>query len=455
MIHKYKLCGYNIVLDINSGAVHVVDELVYDMLDNISPPFEASCSERVANKLSRFYDKEEIITCYEEIRKLHESGTLFSEDDYEKFTEQSADAPLKAMCLIVEQDCNLRCEYCFAEAGKYGFDECAAMDFKVGKKAIDFLIKNSKERKNLEIDFFGGEPLMNFEVVKKITEYARSKGKRAGKIIRFTLTTNGILLDDEKINFINKEMSNVVLSLDGRKETNDRVRKRLDGTGCYDKAISEFKTLADRRGHENYYIRGTFTKYNLDFTSDVYHLYEQGFDQISIEPVIGKPDMPCAVSDRDLPRIFSEYEILAKRILADKKRGKGFNFFHFMLDLDQGPCAIKRLRGCGAGSEYVAVTPDGGIYPCHQFAGFPEYKMGSVLDGEMDKALKKTFAGSHIYSKSDCVDCWAKFYCSGGCNANNYIFNGDIRMPHRFSCLIQKKRLECAIMMKAALADEV
>ncbi len=453
MIHKYKLNGYNIVLDVNSGGVHVVDELTYDLLDNVSPPFSDECPENTVEKLSRFYDREDIISCYNEVRELYENEILFSGDSYEKLAGYSVPSPVKAMCLLVEQDCNLRCEYCFAGTGDYGTGHRMHMDFETGKKAIDFLIGKSEGRQNLEVDFFGGEPLMNFDVVRQLVEYGRSKEKEHDKIFRFTVTTNGLLLDDDKIDFINREMSNVVLSIDGRRDVNDRVRRRIDGAGCYDRILPKFKRLAKKRNFENYYVRGTFTKYNTDFSDDVFHLYSEGFDQISVEPVIGAAESDFSLTQKDLPVIFSEYERLAKRILDAREKGEYFNFFHFMLDLDQGPCAIKRLRGCGSGNEYVAVSPDGDIYPCHQFAGTEEYKMGNIHDGTFDAGMKAEFAGTHIYAKEDCKKCWAKFYCSGGCSANNYIFNRSINSAHKMSCEIQKKRIECAVMMKAAEAE--
>lgn len=452
MIHKYKLNGYNIVLDVHSGGVHIVDELTYDMLDNIAPPFADECPENVIEKLSRFYDREEIISCYEEVKELYNDKILFSEDDYEKFAKYSVASPIKAMCLLVTMDCNLRCEYCFASQGDYAMGR-KVMSFETGKKALDFLLENSGDRENLEVDFFGGEPLMNWDVVKKLVEYGRSKEAEYHKHFRFTVTTNGLLLDEEKMDFINKEMSNVVLSIDGRKDVNDRVRRRVDGSGCYDRIIPKYKELAEKRNYENYYVRGTFTKYNLDFASDVFHLYDLGFDQISVEPVVCDHDEKYAITERDLPAVFSEYERLAQLMLVNEKKGKHFNFFHFMLDLDQGPCAIKRLRGCGSGNEYVAITSDGDIYPCHQFVGIPEYLMGNIHSGEFNSDIKKDFAAAHIYNKEDCRKCWAKFYCSGGCNANNFIYTGNILTAHKLSCEIEKKRLECAIMIKAAQAE--
>ena len=455
MIHKFKLNRYNIVLDVNSGGVRVGDELTYDLLDNVQPPFAPECPEEVVSKLTRFYAPEDIRSCYAEILELYKDKILFSEDDYEKFAKYSVASPVKAMCLHIAHDCNLRCAYCFASTGDFGKGR-KLMPLETGKKAIDFLLEQSGDRETLELDFFGGEPLMHFDVVKEVVRYARSKEQEYGKRFRFTITTNGMLLDDDKIDFINREMSNVVLSLDGRPEVNDRVRKRVDGTGCYDRILPSFQKLVAQRGDKDYYVRGTFTKYNLDFSEDVFSLYEAGFDQISVEPVVSDPSKPYALTERELSDIFCEYERLASRMLEAQKQGKRFNFFHFMIDLDQGPCAIKRLRGCGCGNEYVAITPDGDIYPCHQFVGIEEYKMGNLDEGTFNLDIKAEFAAAHVYTKPECKQCWAKFYCSGGCNANNYQYAGDIHNAHKFSCQLQKKRLECAIMMKAAqLAQEL
>ncbi len=452
MIHKYKLNGYNIVLDTNSGGVHVVDDITYDLLDNVKPPFDSECPQKVIDKLSIFYPVENIISCYNEIVELYNDKILFSEDDYERFAKYSVASPVKAMCLNIAHDCNLRCKYCFASTGDFGTGR-KMMTFETGKRAIDFLIEKSEDRENLELDFFGGEPLMNFDTVKQIVEYARSREKECGKRFRFTITTNGLLLDDDKIDFINKEMSNVVLSIDGRKETNDNVRIRVDGSGCYDSILPKFKKLVEQRGDKEYYVRGTFTKYNIDFSEDVFSLYKEGFDQISVEPVVCGSENPYALTEKELSEIFKEYERLAERILANEDKGEKFNFFHIMLDLDQGPCAIKRLRGCGCGNEYVAVTPDGDIFPCHQFVGIDEFKMGNLYDGTFNQDMKSDFAAAHVYTKPECRECWAKFYCSGGCNANNYMYAGDVHNAHRFSCQIEKKRLECAIMLKAARLD--
>jgi len=447
MIHKYKLNGLNIVLDVNSGGVHLVDELTYDLLDNVEPPFDEKCPEKVIAKLSRVYEKEDIESCYAEIVELYNDKILFSPDDYEKYAQYSVASPVKAMCLNIAHDCNLRCKYCFASTGDFGKGR-KLMSFETGKHAIDFLLENSGDRPNLELDFFGGEPLMNFDTVKKIVEYARSREDEYGKKFRFTITTNGLLLDDDKIDFINREMSNVVLSIDGRKEINDYFRVRVDGSGCYDKILPAFKKLVAGRGDKEYYVRGTFTNRNTDFSEDVFSLYNEGFDQISVEPVVGDSD-EFALTEKDLPAVFKEYENLANRILENEKNGGKFNFFHFMIDLDQGPCAIKRLRGCGCGNDYIAVTPDGDIYPCHQFVGIDEYKMGNIDEGTFNQDMKADFAKAHVYSKPECKRCWAKFYCSGGCNANNYQYMGDIRTAHKLSCQLEKKRLECAIMMKA------
>ena len=452
MIHKYKLNGYNIVLDTNSGGVHVVDDITYDLLDNVKPPFDSECPQKVIDKLSIFYPVENIVSCYNEIVELYNDKILFSEDDYERFAKYSVASPVKAMCLNIAHDCNLRCKYCFASTGDFGTGR-KIMTFETGKRAIDFLIEKSEDRENLELDFFGGEPLMNFDTVKQIVEYARSREKECGKHFRFTITTNGLLLDDDKIDFINKEMSNVVLSIDGRKETNDNVRIRVDGSGCYDSILPKFKKLVEQRGDKEYYVRGTFTKYNIDFSEDVFSLYKEGFDQISVEPVVCDSENPYALTEKELSEIFKEYERLAERILANEDKGEKFNFFHFMLDLDQGPCAIKRLRGCGCGNEYVAVTPDGDIFPCHQFVGIDEFKMGNLYEGTFNQDMKSDFAAAHVYTKPECRECWAKFYCSGGCNANNYMYAGDVHNAHKFSCQIEKKRLECAIMLKAARLD--
>lgn len=454
MIHKYKLNGFPICLDVNSGAVHVLDDCSFDLLDHVNEDFfPPELTEEMLASLSGRYSNEELTGAYQELLELKKAGLLFSEDTYERFADMMTAAPVKAMCLNVAHDCNLRCEYCFAAKGDFG-GERMLMPFEIGKKAVDFLLEKSGTRHNLEMDFFGGEPLMNFDVVKQVVSYARSKEKEYNKNFRFTITTNGLLLTDDKIEFINREMSNFVLSLYGRKEVNDRLRIKINGKGCYNQIVPQYQKLVAGRGDKDYYARGTFTKYNLDFTQDVLHMADLGFDQVSVEPVVSDPMLDYSIKEEDLPRVFQEYETLANELIQRKKEGKGFNFFHFMIDLNQGPCAIKRLRGCGCGNEYVAVTPDGEIYPCHQFVGNPEWKMGDLNDGSFNMDMKLRFAKSNVYSKHDCKSCWAKFYCSGGCNANSWQYEGDILKSHKISCDLEKKRLECAIMIKAALAAE-
>lgn len=452
MIHKYQLNGYNIVLDVHSGAVHVVDDLTYQMLDYLEPPMTAQCPQKALNALCGRYQQKDILDTYQELLELYEAKQLFSEDDYARFATMMVEAPIKAMCLNIAHDCNLRCEYCFAAKGDFGQGRML-MPFEIGKKAIDFLIEQSKGRRNLEVDFFGGEPLMNFDVVQKLVAYARSREQECNKNFRFTITTNGILLNDEKIDFINREMSNVVLSLDGRKEVNDRLRVRVDGSGSFDRIVPLYQKLVQQRDpNKDYYIRGTFTKHNLDFSNDVLALYDLGFDQISVEPVVSDEKLEYSIKQEDLPRVFEEYERLAKLLIEMRNRGEKINFFHFMIDLNQGPCAIKRLRGCGCGNEYIAVTPQGEIYPCHQFVGEEQWKIGDLKDGSFDFDAKRRFAKANVYEKQGCKDCWAKFYCSGGCNANNWQYEGDILKPHAISCELERKRVECAIMIQAALA---
>ena len=459
MIHKYFLNGYYIVLDVNSGAVHVVDKLFYDMLDQVEPELPAECPQSVIDAFAKDYSEDAIRETYGEMVALKENGQLFTEDDYAQFANMMVSSPIKALCLNIAHDCNLRCEYCFAGKGDYCQGRML-MTEEVGKAAIDYLLHYSQGRHNLEVDFFGGEPTINFDVVKKVVEYARSKEKEFDKKFRFTITTNGLILNDDMMDFINREMYNVVCSVDGRKEVNDRVRARVDGSGCYDAIIPHFQELIRRReasgNDENwqYYVRGTFTKYNIDFGNDVMHMFDLGFDQISFEPVVADAKQPYALTYEDLPDVFAEYERLSKLIIENKKSaGKHFNFYHFMIDLDQGPCAIKRLRGCGCGNEYVAITPDGDVYPCHQFVGHEEWKMGNVFDLSINKEMKDNFARATVYHKSKCQECWAKFYCSGGCNANNWQYMGNILDSFDLACEMEKKRLECAIMIQAALAD--
>lgn len=458
MVHTFYLNGYYIALDVNSGAVHVLDELTYKILNKFSDKLDENCPEWLVEEFSSEASESEIKEIYSELLSLQNAGQLFSEDDYERFTCMMKGAPIKSMCLHISHDCNLRCKYCFASTGDFGKGR-KLMPVETGKKAIDFLLTHSGNRHNLELDFFGGEPLMNWDAVKEIIAYARSKEEEYNKKFRFTVTTNGMLLNDESIDFINEEMSNVVLSLDGRKCVNDAMRVTEGGRGSYDVFVPKFQKLVEKRRngkYKEYYARGTFTKNNLDFANDVYHIADDlGFDQLSVEPVIADPNEPYALTEEDLPRIYEEYEKLAVEMIRRKKEEGGcFNFFHFMIDLDQGPCAIKRLRGCGCGNEYVSVTPDGDIYPCHQFVGHDEWKMGNLEDETLDLEMKDKFACSNIYTKDGCKDCWCKFYCSGGCNANNYSFNKDINKPVKLSCDIERKRVECAIMIKVAMADK-
>lgn len=457
MVHTFYLNGYYIALDVNSGAVHVLDKLCFDLLNKFEDKLPEEFPCEILDELSAEYDREELIEVYSELLELQKSGQLFSEDDYERFTDMMKGAPIKSMCLHISHDCNLRCKYCFASTGDFGKGR-KLMPVETGKKAIDFLLTHSGNRHNLELDFFGGEPLMNWDAVKEIVDYARSKEEEFNKKFRFTITTNGVLLDDDSIDYINKEMKNVVLSLDGRKCVNDNMRLTINGKGSYDIFVPKFQKLVEKRlqgDNKEYYARGTFTKNNLDFAQDVYHIADNlGFDQLSVEPVIADESEPYAITEEDLPAIFAEYEKLAVEMIRRKKEGRCFNFFHFMIDLDQGPCAIKRLRGCGCGNEYVSVTPDGDIYPCHQFVGSEEWKMGSLDDETLDIKMKDKFACSNIYTKEGCKDCWCKFYCSGGCNANNYSFNKDINKPVRLSCEMERKRVECAIMIKVAMADK-
>ena len=452
MVHQFKLRGLNIVLDVASGAVHSLDDLSYRMLAMLTPPLNKECP----NEILRAFDcenRQEVMECYDEIFSLYKDGVLFSDDMYQKYADLITLSPIKSMCLNVAHDCNLRCAYCFASTGDFG-EGRKLMTEETGKRAIDFLLTHSGSRHNLELDFFGGEPLMNFDVVRAVVHYARSQEKAYNKNFRFTITTNGLLLDDEKIDFINREMSNVVLSLDGRSRVHDKMRPTANGTGSYDLVIEKFKKLVQTRGDKDYYARGTFTKHNLDFSEDVLSLYEQGFSNLSIEPVISDGDKEYAITQEDLPRIFEEYEQLADALLEKKLNGEDISFFHFIIDLDQGPCAIKRLRGCSCGNEYVAVTPDGDIFPCHQFVGKENWKIGNLYDPVLDQSKREPFCRTTIYDKEECNRCWAKFYCSGGCNANNFQFEGDILRPYTIACELEKKRLECAIMLQAALKEE-
>ena len=450
VIHQYKNNGYNIVLDVNSGSVHVVDDIVYDVI----PLFENGSREAVLEQLSGKYSREQLNEALEEVEELKEAGQLYAEDTYKDYVLdfKKRKTVVKALCLHIAHDCNLACRYCFAEEGEY-HGRRALMSLEVGKKALDFLIANSGNRRNLEVDFFGGEPLMNWEVVKELVKYGRSKEKEFDKNFRFTLTTNGILLNEEIMEFCNKEMSNVVLSLDGRKEINDLMRPSRNGKGSYDIIVPKFQKFAESRNQTNYYVRGTFTRNNLDFAEDVIHYADLGFKQMSMEPVVAAPEEEYALREEDIPAICEEYDKLAVEYIKRQKEGRGFNFFHFMIDLEQGPCVAKRLSGCGSGTEYLAVTPWGDLYPCHQFVGEEKFLLGNVEEGITNTEIRDEFKLCNVYAKDKCRDCFARFYCSGGCAANAYKFHGSITEAYDIGCELERKRVECAIMIKAALAD--
>ncbi len=451
MIHQYKNNGYNIVLDVNSGAVHVVDDLTYEMISL----YEDHSREEMFSLLSSSYPEQELIEAYDEIQDLVREGQLFTEDEYESYIMDFKKRPtvVKALCLHIAHDCNLACRYCFAEEGEY-HGRRELMSFEVGRQALDFLIANSGNRRNLEVDFFGGEPLMNWQVVKDLVAYGREQEKIHDKNFRFTLTTNGILLNDEIMEFANREMANVVLSIDGRKEVNDHMRPFRGGQGSYDRIVPKFRKFAESRHQDKYYVRGTFTHYNLDFSEDVLHLADLGFKQISVEPVVAEDSEAYALRKEDLPKLFSEYDKLAAEMVRRRKEGRDFNFFHFMIDLEGGPCVAKRLSGCGSGTEYLAVTPWGDLYPCHQFVGNEEFLMGNVRDGVIRTDLRDEFKSCNVYAKEKCRSCFARFYCSGGCAANSWHFHGHINDTYEIGCELQKKRIECAIMLKAAEAME-
>lgn len=453
MIHTYKLNGYNIVLDVNSGTVHVVDEVAFDIINEYEKRSKEDLTKIILNKYSDRTDvtKEEISSVFEDIEKLKEEGKLFSEDKFRSMASafKKRQSVIKAICLHVAHDCNLACKYCFAGEGEYHGDR-GLMSFEVGKRALDFLIENSGTRKNLEVDFFGGEPSLNFEVVKQLVLYGRSIEKEHGKNFRFTYTTNGIILTDEIIDFCNKEMSNVVLSLDGRPEINDRMRVTRGGVGSYNTIVPKFQKFIERRGHKDYYIRGTYTHFNTDFASDILHMADLGFKEISIEPVVADPKEPYALKESDLPTLLEQYEILAKEMIKRNKKGEGFTFYHYMIDLDGGPCIVKRVSGCGVGTEYMAVTPNGDLYPCHQFAGDPNFLLGNVFIGVTNDKVCEQFKECNIYSHSECDDCFARMYCSGGCAANAYHSTGSVTGVYKLGCELHKKRIECAIMLKVA-----
>ena len=452
MIHQYQLNGYNIVLDVFSGGIHVVDDLAYDVI----ALYQNTPRQEIVSRLTAKHGvtAQDVEDCIGEVTKLKDAGKLFTEDAYADIakTYRPSHFAIKALCLHVAHVCNLNCSYCFASQGKY-HGERAVMSAEVGKRAIDFLIENSAGHRNLDIDFFGGEPLMNWDVVKVLVAYGREQEKLHGKNIRFTLTTNGVLLNEEVTEFCNKEMHNVVLSLDGRPEVHNRFRKDYAGNGSYDRIIDNFRRFVEARGDKSYYMRGTYTHYNTDFLQDILHMADMGFRELSMEPVVCAPGDPCALTKEDLPVLFRQYEELAKEMIRREKEGRGFTFYHYMLDLCDGPCIYKRVSGCGSGTEYLAVTPWGELFPCHQFVGDEKYSMGNIYDGVTNTALRDKFASCNAYSRPGCENCWAKLYCAGGCAANAYHATGDISGVYEYGCELFRKRIECAIMLKIALMD--
>ena len=454
MLHQYKLNGFNIVLDTCSGAVHAVDEVAYDIISLYESKEKEEIIDFILNKYSGREDvtREEILLCLEDIENLKAAGKLFTPDTFEPMADTLKDRSkniVKALCLHVAHTCNLNCEYCFASQGKYHGDR-ALMSFEVGKRALDFLIENSGSRRNLEVDFFGGEPLMNWDVVKELVLYARSIEKEKGKNFRFTLTTNGMLIDDDVIEFSNKEMHNVVLSLDGRKDIHDSVRVDYAGKGSFDTIVPKFQKFVKERGDKEYYMRGTFTHKNPDFLKDIEVMLDLGFDKISMEPVVCAPTDKSALTEEDKPIIYDQYERLAELMLSHRKEGKEFTFYHYMIDLKGGPCVYKRISGCGSGTEYMAVTPWGDLYPCHQFVGDEKFKLGNIFDGVTNTEKVAEFKSCNAYSRPECRDCWAKLYCSGGCAANAYHATGSIKGIYEYGCELFKKRMECAIMCEVA-----
>lgn len=447
-------------MDVNSGSIHVVDEIVYDMIQVVEPLIKEGIKDADTLRMAVLnldilpYDRAELEEALEEVLALEAEGQLFAPDVYENYVYdfKKRQTVVKALCLHIAHDCNLACRYCFAEEGEY-HGRRALMSFEVGKKALDFLVENSGNRTNLEVDFFGGEPLMNWQVVKELVEYGRSLEEPFHKKFRFTLTTNGVLLNDEILEFANREMANIVLSIDGRKEINDTMRPFRGGQGSYELIVPKFQKVAESRGQTRYYVRGTFTRNNLDFSKDVLHLADLGFQQISVEPVVAGPEDDYAIRESDIPQLREEYDRLAVEMIKRRKEGKGFNFFHFMIDLEGGPCVAKRLSGCGSGTEYLAVTPWGDLYPCHQFVGNEKFLMGNVEEGILREDIRDEFKCCNVYSKNKCKKCFAKFYCSGGCAANSYNFHGNINDAYDVGCELQRKRVECAIMLKVAEAD--
>jgi len=452
MIHQYKLNGFNIVLDICSGSIHAVDDVAYDLIKLFQSHSKADAINCVYGDHKNNMTLEEVEECYEQIRQLKDNNTLFTPDNFQQMAgslKAKTSGVIKALCLHVAHTCNLNCEYCFASQGKYNGDR-AVMSFEVGKRALDFLVENSGSRRNLEVDFFGGEPLMNFDVVKKLVAYARSIEKEKNKNFRFTLTTNGVLIDDDVIDFANKEMSNVVLSLDGRKDVHDRYRVDYNGKGSWEKIVPKFQKLVNARGGKNYYMRGTFTHFNPDFLEDIKVMLDLGFNELSMEPVVCESGDKNELTQDDIRVVMDQYEQLAKLMIEKEEQGKPFTFYHYMIDLKGGPCIYKRISGCGSGTEYMAVTPWGDLYPCHQFVGDEKFKLGDVFNGVTNFEIQNEFLNCNVYARADCKDCWAKLYCSGGCAANAYHATGSIRGIYKNGCELFKKRMECAIMVAIA-----
>ena len=454
MIHQYQLGGYNIVLDSCSGSVHSVDKVAYDMIAMFQSENRDTIIQTLAKKYANEPDvtEEELEECYEQIQALKDNGKLWAPDTFEPMAgklKEKTSGVIKALCLHIAHTCNLNCSYCFASQGKYHGDR-AVMSFEVGKRALDFLIENSGSRRNLEVDFFGGEPLMNFDVVKQLVAYARSVEKEKGKNFRFTLTTNGLLIDDDVIDFANREMSNVVLSLDGRREIHDRFRVDYAGKGSWERIVPKFQKLVEARGGKNYYMRGTFTHANPDFLKDIQQMLDLGFTELSMEPVVCAEGDPSELTMEDLPIVLEQYEKLAELMLERDKEGKPFTFYHYMIDLTGGPCIYKRISGCGSGTEYMAVTPWGDLYPCHQFVGEESFKLGDIWQGVTNTERQNEFACCNVYARPECRDCWAKLYCSGGCAANAYHSTGSVTGVYKYGCELFRKRMECAIMVAVA-----
>lgn len=457
MIHQYQLGGYNIVLDVCSGSVHAVDQVAFEIIKIFESTNKEQAIDAVCQKFESLgVSREEVIECYEQVCELKEQGKLFAPDTFAPMAgklKQKTSGVIKALCMHVAHTCNLNCSYCFASQGKYHGDR-AVMSFEVGKRALDFLVENSGTRRNLEVDFFGGEPLMNFEVVKQLVAYARSIEKEKNKNFRFTLTTNGVLIDDDVIEFANKECANVVLSLDGRKEIHDRFRVDYNGKGSFDKIVPKFQKLVEARGGKNYYMRGTFTHANPDFLEDIKVMLDLGFNELSMEPVVCADGDPGELTDQDIEIVKGQYEKLAELMIEREKQGKPFTFYHYMIDLTGGPCIYKRISGCGSGTEYMAVTPWGDLYPCHQFVGEEKFKLGDIYNGITNKQAQCEFGDCNVYAREDCKDCWAKLYCSGGCAANAYHATGSVKGVYKKGCELFKKRMECAIMVAVHRALE-